>query len=180
MEYTTTGEKPVNETIAYLHASDNAHIGGSFLPQSPSMQALKALPYDFTDRLPLLLTPNEQILQIVYSPDNPSGRKPRQGFFNRAGKRGVPPSAVLLTDRQIIFIHEEEDDTVSRLGEVIQTISIARIKQIDEANGLEGVQIHLVVGNDCAEENLLLRSGGNSNANLIASCRERITAPGRN
>lgn len=120
-------------------------------------QNLSFLPDKFVDHLPILLTLQEKILETAYYPFQPAVWKSWHGLFQKQERKAIPATALLLTERQLIMIREEDHDAWLGLGFYIYAIQRKCIVNLFIENTLDGPQLILLYGDENAEERLLIR-----------------------
>lgn len=152
--FSTTGEKPIVEILAYLHGSNDPIKGISHLPSIGFEEEIRRIPQKFIDRIPLFLTPQERVLAIEYSPFQPSTWKSWYGLFKKLENKSIPASVFFMTDRRTIIVREEENDSAMSLGNIIQTIQLKDIQNMFVEDISERKQLIIEVGNKAVRERI--------------------------
>lgn len=152
--FSSTGEKPIVELLVFLFGSNDSIKRAIHLPSMGLEEKIKRIPPKFVDRIPLLLTPQEGVLAIEYSPFQPSTWKSWHGLFKKLENKSIPASVLILTDRRIIIVREEENDSGHSFGNIIQTIQLKDIQNMFVDYVSERKRLIIEIGNNVVRERI--------------------------
>ena len=156
INFQSSGEKPIIETLGYIQGVDIADFGDSYRRSSEQSQIISALPVKFADQLSLMLTPQEKILAEACYPFQPAVWKSWHGLFKKQVRKETPSLAYFLTERQFVMIYEGPHDSGLSFGTFIQTVKRKNILKLLVDKALDGSQLVLVVGDKNAEERVII------------------------
>ena len=158
IKFSSSGEKPIEETIRYIHGADLPNAGELYRLLPEQDLNTNSLPNKFIDLLPLLLNHQDKILEGVYYPFKPAVWKSWYGLCRKLERKATPSTAFLLTEQQYIMIYEEDHDAGLGLGTVIQSINRKNILDLFIESKLDCIQLFLLVGDKNAEERIFIRA----------------------
>lgn len=158
INFSTSGEKPIKETIRYIHGADFPDAGEIYRLMLERNFTANSLPNKFVDLLSLLLNHQDKILEVVYYPFQPAIWKSWYGLFRKQERKASPSTAFLLTEHQFIMIYEEDHDAGLGLGTFIQSVKRKNILDLFIESDLDGIQLFLLVGDKNAQERIILHA----------------------
>ena len=158
INFSTSGEKPIEETIRYIHGADLPDAGELYRLMPEQDLTINSLPNKFVDLFPLLLNHQDKIQEVVYYPFQPAVWKSWYGLFRKQERKATPSTAFLLTEQQFIMIYEEDHDAGLGLGTFIQSVNRKNILDLVIESDLDGIQLFLLVGDKNAQERIILHA----------------------
>lgn len=158
INFSTSGEKPIEETIRYIYGADLPDAGELYQLMPEQNLAKNSLPNKFVDLLPLLLNHQDKILEGVYFPFQPAIWKSWYGLFRKQERKASPSTAFLLTEQQFIMIYEEDHDAGLGLGTFIQSVKRKNILDLLIENTPDGTRLILLVGDKNAAERIIIHA----------------------